>query len=106
MALRNFLGTRKGSTPQQPDDNKHAGVTSHKTERWLVVRKPARRLRAIGQPVWKHPVTRRAVRVAKVIGRPILALLFFGAAVSVTSYSRTPSVAVGALADSTVQIDE
>ncbi|MBC8087539.1 MAG: FAD-binding oxidoreductase, partial [Phycisphaerae bacterium] len=106
MALRNFLGKRKGSTLQQLDDNQHPGVTAHKAKRWPRVQWATRRLTAVARPVMRHPATQRTLRIGKLVGRPILALLFFGAAVSVTSYCRTPSVAVGTMADSSVQVDE
>lgn len=49
---------------------------------------------------------RRVTRIGKRLGGLLLAILFFGVVVSVTSYSRTPPVTVGASSDSSVQINE
>src|SRR6478752_4563801 len=52
---------------------------------------------------------RRRTRITKVlrfIGNVIVAVLVFGVVVSLTSYSRTPTVHVPAISDSSVQVNE
>lgn len=49
---------------------------------------------------------RRVRKVAWSVTRAVLTLLFFGAVVSATSYSRTASRAIASMADSSVRIDE
>lgn len=49
---------------------------------------------------------RRVARVGKRVGGILLAVLFFGVVVSVTSYSRTPPVSVMASPDSSIEITE
>lgn len=54
----------------------------------------------------KRPMLRRVTRLGKRLLGIFLAVLLFGVVVSVTSYSRTPSVAVSAATDSSVEIKE
>jgi FAD/FMN-containing dehydrogenase len=48
----------------------------------------------------------RRGRIVRGIGKTLLALLVFGIVVSLTAYSRTPSVPVAATPDSSVQVNE